>query len=386
MGIQILPPDVNESGSLFTATPAGIRFAMAGIKGVGRGIVEAILEERKKNGLFKSLFEFCKRIDLRKVGKKSIENLIEAGCFDFTKWSRAELLESVDPMFEHSLKKQKEEAKGIMDFFSHLEDEENHPYNQPPKVTKQQGKEEILAKEKEFLGFYLTGHPMDRYRTLIQELGCLPLSQLSEASSGTIAKIAFIVESVKIKVSQKTQKKFAILFISDGAERLELPIWSDLFEECQQKLEENKLLIGMVAIDHEMGDLKLRLRALEDLKALSEQELSSVKEHFTTMEEKVQQELRRKKKYQNEKVSESNSSKKLQLLLLTDQLRLSDIVKLKKLLERYPGDVPIAIDFHANQKKLGTVEVESKWGIGWCSELEESLSAVPFVDQFSYSE
>ena len=92
MNIPILPPDVNESGHEFVATPKGIRFAMGGIKGVGEGVVEAILEERRKKGAFRSLFDFCSRIDTKKVGKKTIEHLIEAGCFDFTVSTRPAMI------------------------------------------------------------------------------------------------------------------------------------------------------------------------------------------------------------------------------------------------------------------------------------------------------
>jgi DNA polymerase-3 subunit alpha len=88
MGIAILPPDVNESDKVFVATKSGIRFAMTAVRGVGEGVVEAILEERGRGGEFTSLYDFTKRIDTHKVGKKVIECLIEAGAFDFTKWPR----------------------------------------------------------------------------------------------------------------------------------------------------------------------------------------------------------------------------------------------------------------------------------------------------------
>ena len=83
LGIAMLPPDVNEAHATFFATPQGIRFAMAGIKGVGEGVVEAIVKERTRQGTYTSLYQFIKRIDHAKVGKKVIENLVDAGCFDF---------------------------------------------------------------------------------------------------------------------------------------------------------------------------------------------------------------------------------------------------------------------------------------------------------------
>ena len=111
--IAILPPDINESGKPFVPTDNGIRFAMGAIKGVGEGVVDAILAERSKKGHFLSLYDFICRIETKKVGKKVIECLIESGCFDFTGWDRQALLESVDPMFAQATKDQTQAAQGV---------------------------------------------------------------------------------------------------------------------------------------------------------------------------------------------------------------------------------------------------------------------------------
>src|SRR6185437_102822 len=124
MGIAILPPDVNESGSEFVATEKGIRFAITAIKGVGAAVVETIEQERKKGGAFKSLADFLKRIDTKKVGKKVVECLIEAGCFDFTKTPRQALLLTVDPLFATFQRDQREKELGVISLFSLVEEEE----------------------------------------------------------------------------------------------------------------------------------------------------------------------------------------------------------------------------------------------------------------------
>ncbi|MCB1109489.1 MAG: DNA polymerase III subunit alpha [Chlamydiia bacterium] len=384
MGIQILPPDVNESGTEFTAAPSGIRFAMSGIKGVGKGVVEAILRERKDNGPYKSLYDFFKRIDLTRVGKKVVENLIEAGSFDFTKWSRQELLESVEPMFEHTSREQKEAAKGVMDFFSVAEDEENHPFLTPPQVARQQEKKEILAKEKEFLGFYLTGHPMEEYQDLVKELGCLPFHELSAMKSGAVVKVAFIIESVKVKVSQKSQKKFAILVISDGVERFELPVWADMYEEHQGLFIENQLLFSILQVENEEGDLKLRCRALEDLTAITDENKGALQTLYEQAQQVAKSDHRRKKKQQVEKKMDADSPKKLHLTLDANHVRLSEIIKLKKLFHKYPGSSPVLIAFQTDERKIGSVEVESKWGVGWNSELESRIKSFSFIQDFSF--
>ncbi len=120
MHIAALPPDINQAANEFTAAPEGIRFAMSGIKGIGQGVVDHILEERKKGGSFQSLYDFVQRVDKTRVGKKQIELLCDAGCFDFTGWSRDALRISVEAMYEQASREQKEASLGIMNlFFSH---------------------------------------------------------------------------------------------------------------------------------------------------------------------------------------------------------------------------------------------------------------------------
>src|SRR5207249_375644 len=99
----------------------------------------------------------------------------------------------------------------------------------------------ILKREKELLGFYLTGHPLEEYRKLLQKLSCIPLAKITEQQGETICRTAFIIEDVDIKISNKTQKKFAILTISDGLDRFELPIWPELYEEKHTLIIENQL-------------------------------------------------------------------------------------------------------------------------------------------------
>lgn len=383
MEINILPPDVNESGVEFAAAPSGIRFAMSGIKGVGRGVVETILEERKKKGAYKSLYDFFKRIDLTKVGKKVVENLIDAGSFDFTEWTRQELLESVEPMFEQTSREQKEHAKGVMDFFSTFEDEDKNPFNNPPKVERQQDKKEILAKEKEFLGFYLTGHPMDEYRALIEKLGCAPFHEFEKLKTGSVVKAAFIIESVKVKISQKTQKKFAILVISDGMERFELPVWPGMYEENSHLFIENKLLFSILQVEKEEDSIRLRCRSLEDLSTISEENVGTLDTLFKQVKQIASSDAKRRKKQKEEKPMEKVEENKLHLTVDANLVRLSEIVKLKKLFHKYPGTSPVYLSFQSGGKKVGTVEVESKWGIGWSIELENQLKTLSFIQSFT---
>ncbi|MCB1116406.1 MAG: DNA polymerase III subunit alpha, partial [Chlamydiia bacterium] len=382
MEIKILPPDVNESGMEFTAVSSGIRFAMAGIKGVGRGVVETIINERNQKGPYASLYDFFKRIDLTKVGKKVAENLIDAGCFDFTGWTRQELIESVEPMFEYALREQKEKEKGIMDLFASVESE-HCPFQDPPKVAKQQDKTELLAKEKEFLGFYLTGHPMDAYRSLMETLGCTPFHAFETVESGAVVKTAFIIESVKVRISQKSDKKFAILMISDGMERFELPVWPDLYEDNSHLLVETQLLFAILQVEKEGDALRLRTRAIEELQAISEEKKGAIETQFNEFKQRAKSDTRKKKKNQGENVVEKTEEKTLSLFLDPNNTKLSEIIQLKKIFHKHPGTSPVRLIFKNGEKEVGAVEVESKWGVGQSAELLERLKSLSFIQSFT---
>ena len=164
MGIPMLPPDVNEAGVSFSATSKGIRFAMSGIKGVGTGVVEAIIEERRRGGPFKSLYQFCKRIDTKKVGKKVIEDLVDAGCFDFTGWSRDALRQSIDPMFETAMQEQKEAAAGVLSLFSLMGDTAEARFAKTPGSQKPPRQARGSVKRKRVDGLFPDG----------PSFGCLP--------------------------------------------------------------------------------------------------------------------------------------------------------------------------------------------------------------------
>ncbi|MBI3211330.1 MAG: DNA polymerase III subunit alpha [Simkania negevensis] len=379
MGIKILPPDVNESGEEFVAAPLGIRFALSAIKGIGSGVVAEILQERIKGGPFTSLYHFFKRVDTSKIGKKLAEHLIEAGAFDFTSWSRAQLLQSIEPLFEHADREQKEKAKGILDFFSLLKQGESSPFLTPPVVENPPDKRFILAKEKELLGFYLTGHPMDEYKEVIKEFGCTPFHEIQTMENGKVCPAAFIIEGIKVKISGKTQRKFAILTISDGMERFELPIWPNLYEEKPELIVENQLLYAILEVEKEGESFKLKCHRIEALSSLSIENASALESALRQVKENAKKNLKGKeKKSFKEKMVEAE--KKLEITLDVDRIRLSQIMHLKKLFSTFSGVLPVSIVFHSAKKKIGSVEIDPRWGIEWNEELKKRLEECAFVD------
>ncbi len=378
MHIEILPPDVNQAGTEFFAVKQGIRFAMSGIKGVGQGVVDEIVAERTRRGPFASLFDLIQRIDKTKVGKKAIETLIEAGAFDFTSWPRDAMRRSVEAMFESASRDQKEESLGVLNLFSLIETDEK-PFQLPPPVLQPSTKCQLLQREKELLGFYLTGHPMDAYKDYIRHLSCVPLSEFETLPSGSTLRAAFVVETLQVKVSNKNQRKFAILTISDGFLRFELPIWSEMYEEKGHLLRENQLLYGVFSLERKDDRVNLSCRHLDDLTTVDEAKVKICDDVYDRLKMQSKSEPKWKtaaKEKKGEQPVEKEDTSPLKLRVDADRLRLSEVLALKQLFRAHPGKSPIELSFYAGAKQLGAVHIEASWGVKNDRPFKEKLQAL----------
>jgi len=384
MNIPILPPDINEAGENFVATPQGIRFAMSGIRGVGTGVVEVIVRERQRGGPFENFYQFFKRIDSKKVGKKVIESLVDAGSFDFTGWSRDALRQSVEPIFETAVKEQKEEEAGVMSLFPLMGDTSEKYFSKPPEVKIQTSKQEILLKEKELLGFFLTGHLMDSYMDILRQLSCIPLRRVESLDHDTVFRTAFLVESVQVRFSSKTHRKFAILMVSDGMMSYELPIWSDLYEEKHLLLHENRLLLTVLQVDKNEGATRLSCRWLDDLANANDEEIAACDRAYDRAKHQATRSPKAKKAAFFQKKStptkqHSQLPQKLSVMLDADGTRLSHILQIKKLLEDFRGKNAVQMDFTRENQTLASLHIDVAWGVTITPQLQESLQKLPSV-------
>jgi DNA polymerase-3 subunit alpha len=221
IGIPVLGPDVNESDIKFAVNKNGeIRFALSAIKGVGEAAVESLIEERKKNGPYKSIFDLTKRCNLRSVNKKSIESLALAGAFDgFGKYSRAQYVEPDQPngasLIEKAIRygssEQNNEAMNQQSLFGgsiHVESNEPAvvPIEEWPLLEK-------LKREKEVVGIYISGHPLDDYRLEIKTFTNCRLADIPESKDKEL-RIAGIIGSTNTRIS-KTGNQFVVFQLED---------------------------------------------------------------------------------------------------------------------------------------------------------------------------
>jgi len=283
---------------------------------------------------------------------------------------------SVEEMYERASRDQKEEKLGVMNLFSLIEEEEK-PFSSPPPVINPSTSLQLFQKEKELLGFYLTGHPMDGYKKILGKLSCVPLAEVHLLPDGTIFRAAFVVDSLQVKVSSKNQKKFAILIISDGLERFELPVWSEIFEEKGALLRENQLLYGILQVDRKSGNLQLSCKYLDDLTTVDEESVKTcdqicdkLKSISRASEGKWKKDKPTEKK---EKEIEKEKILKINLHLDADVARLSQILELKELFLSHPGKSTIELHFKANEKKLGSVFIDEQWGVSGEKEFLDKL-------------
>ncbi|WP_213318778.1 DNA polymerase III subunit alpha [Chlamydiifrater volucris] len=365
MDIAVLPPDINESDLDFVATDQGIRFALTGIKGVGKGVVESILEERLARGPYKDIYDFISRSDLKKVSKKTIECLTDAGCFDFSEPNRDKALALTETIYESVAKEKKEAASGVMTFFSLKTMQKDSPVIKKDVSFVSRSKRELLKKEKELLGIYLTEHPLDAIKHLIPRLSGVPFSEFENLPHAATVRTTFIIDKVVTKISSKGQRRFAVLRVSDGEDSVELPIWPELYEEKQTLLEEDRLIYAILTIDRRGGEsLRLHCKWMADLATVNENIITECDEAFEKIKIQMQKVAYMTSQPSNSiEKKQAPAMKKHTTVLSMDlrQIKHSHIVTLKDLIQSYSGDIPLKLVFTREDTLVGTVSPDESF-------------------------
>ncbi|CRI45028.1 DNA polymerase III subunit alpha [Chlamydia pneumoniae] len=379
MGIPILPPHINVSSNHFVATDEGIRFAMGAIKGIGRGLIESIVEERDHHGPYESIRDFIQRSDLKKVSKKSIESLIDAGCFDCFDSNRDLLLASVEPLYEAIAKDKKEAASGVMTFFTlGAMDRKNEVPICLPKDIPTRSKKELLKKEKELLGIYLTEHPMDTVRDHLSRLSVVLAGEFENLPHGSVVRTVFIIDKVTTKISSKAQKKFAVLRVSDGIDSYELPIWPDMYEEQQELLEEDRLIYAILVLDKRSDSLRISCRWMKDLSIVNENIIYECDQAFDRIKNQVQKmsftmsTSGKETKAKGNKPNENGHTQALAPVTLSldlNELRHSHLCILKKIVQKHPGSRTLVLVFTQDNERVASMSPDDAYFV--CEDIEE---------------
>jgi len=234
-GIEVLPPDINRSGLSFAVVGASMRFGLGAVKNVGTGAIEAILEARKESS-FKNLYDFCERVDLRRVNKRVVESLIKCGAFDSTGATRSSLMEGLEAATSYGQKIQEERTSEQVSLFG-IEEVvrgNGHGGMKLPVVPEWHDKDK-LAFEKESLGFLITGHPLDRYIDDIKRLSNSEIANLVELPDGSEVRICGIVSAFK-EITTKKGDRMGFVTIEDLSGSVEITVFSDIYSTSSSLL------------------------------------------------------------------------------------------------------------------------------------------------------
>jgi DNA polymerase-3 subunit alpha len=266
MKLKLLPPDINSGLYRFNVDEDGaIVYGIGAIKGVGEGPIEAIIEARNKGGYFKDLFDFCARIDLKKVNKRVIEKLIMSGALDRLGPHRAAMMASLNDAVKAASQHHHAESFGQSDMFGVLTDapeEVEQKYTQVPKWPEKVW----LEGERETLGLYLTGHPVNAY---IKELAKYTSCRLKDATPtrrDQSLTIAGLVIAARV-MTTKRGTRIGLMTLDDRSGRMEVMLFSDALERYAELLEKDKIVVvsGQVSFDDFNGGLKMSAREVMDL-------------------------------------------------------------------------------------------------------------------------
>ncbi|MFA5319901.1 MAG: DNA polymerase III subunit alpha [Candidatus Omnitrophota bacterium] len=239
MGIRILPPDVNESDAFFTVSgEKTIRFGLLAVKNVGESAVESIIAARKAGGRFESLYDLCRRIDLRAVNKKVLESLIKCGALDSLGRIRAAMAMGLEQILETVSRLLKQQNSGQLSFFDEgasLECSLGGGNIKLPEA-KEWPEPQILAFEKEMLGFYVSGHPLARYAGQLSRFASTTTGKVKSRADGEEVKIAGLLVKIKQTVTRAKQEKMAILKLEDLEGFIEGLVFPQTFQKVSRYL------------------------------------------------------------------------------------------------------------------------------------------------------
>ncbi len=307
MGIEVLPPNVNDSELRFKPQGNSIRYGLAAVKNVGVSAVESIIREREQNGPYKGLIDFCLRVDTQLVNRKTLESLVMGGAFDFCKMSRGRMIAGLDFALGRAASAQRDRRAGQASLFEMMggaapaNSDGEFPPGEPWPES------QMLAHERELLGFYISGHPLTAHAWALKQYSLADTAKLEETPPGTVTRIGGLVTQFNKRFTKKDQRVFGTFRLEylDGA--IDVVAFPDAYEEYGVHLQENAPVMVCGELSRE-DQLRIKANEIYPLK--------DVHRYFT------------------EKVS---------IHVSAANLEDSKLWTVKEILGRHPGDTPVTV-------------------------------------------
>lgn len=328
LGIVIRPPDVNESRKDFTVVEGGIRFGLAAIKNVGQGAIESIRTTREEDGPFRSIFDFCRRVDLRRVNRRTIEGLIKSGAFDSLPGHRAQQMAAMEKAMQEGNLYQKDRQQGQEGLFG-PESQIGEPEDAASSLPEVEKWDEpyLLRLEKESVGFYVTSHPLVRYTQEIERFSSASTEQIQDLPDGTETRFCGIVASERI-VTTKKGDRMAYLRAEDLKGSVEVLVFPDLYKKVAADLALDTPLLFSGSVDRNDKGVKLKAVQIEPLARHRER-----------------------------------AAKRVDIRLQSAGLSSDGLHNLKAILVRHPGSCPVYLSLKMPNDVQSTIMVDQEMRI-----------------------
>ena len=361
-GIEVLPPHINRSFTDFTIEEEKIRFGLSAVKNVGTGAIEKIVQEREARGKFESYQDFLTRVDLRKVNRKVMESLIKSGALDCFGHTRAALFHGLDDALEFAHKKQREKSMGQKSLFDLAVADGSAGLGPQFQVDSIPEWPELqkLSHEKEALGFYLSGHPLDQYREQLEKMATTTTFTLDSVPNGQKIGIAGIVRNIKEKLSKRG--KMAFVHIEDLHGSIEAICFAEAYSRCSEILKSDEPLWFHGTIKHE-GD--------------GTAGNNNGGPHAGSGDQEEQENRSVKLLLDSAEPLERVCSRRARALVIElDQNRVESSVlsEIKRLIARHQGDFPVQFRINVPGAGIATLELPDQFSVFLNPELTKEIN------------
>jgi len=316
-GIDILPPDINESYAHFTVVGGAIRFGLAAVKNVGQGAIESIVDARKEHGKFQNLYDFTEHVDLRLVNRKVIESLIKCGAMDSFNLHRSQMMAMLDHALEVAGVLQKDRMSGQYSLFDNFESDDKFKshFQQVPEI-KEWPESQLLAFEKQLLGFYISSHPLAKYEKSLQLYASSTTQTLGQLHDGDEVSIGGIITKAKFTFTKRTGDKMAIIRLEDIKGTVEVLVFPRTFKDAEKNVIEDNIVF-----------VKGRVNLREDTPKIISEEILPLDE------------------------ARNKYTQALSIDVITTGLEKDTLNKLREVFSRHKGHTPVYLNFTTPDKK-----------------------------------
>jgi DNA polymerase III subunit alpha len=348
--IEVLPPDINESLTDFSVVNDRIRFGLAAVKNVGGSALDSIIEERNKGGLYTSLSDFCNRVDSRRVNSRVIESLIKSGSFDSLGCKRSQLIAILEKAMEQAKATQRDKQSGQMSLFTVAPQVKKREVTEIPMPDLPEWDEpKRLALEKETVGFYITGHPLDNAMSEMKTVVDSDIHNLREWGDDQPVRVGGLIRACK-RLKSKKGEPMAFLTLEDILETVEVIVFPETYALCEQHLASTGPVIIQGTVQKDERGPKIIANSIYPLQEAREKFTHQVKMRFEV-----------------------------------DRIDRQRLEAVKKVLYQFHGDCPLLLTMHFAGHGEVDIEVMKELTVKPCRELTDTVEKILDYQPFSFT-